>query len=477
MISRPLQDEDGRPEATARGNQRDGLPFFPWHYEDEHLYSLVARYTRYSQSSSSWVREELFGARAYSMALEAPTSIGTFCSTVGAGELSDANFVISNLTPFNYMVAYRAEEERKAFFDKMVANPMRGSAGRISRGALVPRVIGLRYCASCFREDLEKYPVGEPYWRRSHQLPSVVVCTRHRIPLRETGRAVTGGRTNFAVPSASLVAFRTASATPTDNTSMSMLCELAVKSEGMLNGLFEAKSSALALEGYRAAIRHINLTRGRRLDFKAVAISFREVMSPVQQFFPFLLASDGYPSWWLKDFLGGGSRVINQPLLHLLVEQWLTRASSLREDDGRRDYLRAIRSKNHGRGSSTRRRTKDRDPIAADQIAGTAQRIRLQIPLTRVTRAKLAAELGISTLSKLGAAREFWPLTSQAITAAEETPDAFFQRRLEYEVEKVAAEGREPRVHLILKRLGRRDRHDDVVQGIAAWKARSDSAR
>ena len=305
----------------------------------------------------------------------------------------------------------------------------------------------------------------------------MVVCTKHRILLRETGQAVTVRRTNFVVPSAGLIASSTASATSIDNTSIAMLCGLAVKSERLLNDRLEARSPALALESYLAAIRHIGMTWRSGVDFKAVAISFKDVMSPVQQFFPFLLASDGYPSWWLKDLLSGGRRAIIQPLLHLLVEQWLTCANSLQEDDGRRGYLRAIRSKNHGRGSRTERRTKIRDPIAADQVAAIAQRIKLQIPLTRVTRAKLAGELGISTLSTMSLAGEFWPLTSQAITAAEETHDAFFQRRLEYEIEKVAAEGREPRMYLILTRLGRRNRHADVLQAISAWKARSDTTQ
>jgi hypothetical protein len=64
-------------------------------------------------------------------------------------------------------------------------------------------------------------------------------------------------------------------------------------------------------------------------------------------------------------------------------------------------------------------------------------------------------------------------MTSQAIMAEEETLEVFFLRRLKCEIEKVAAEDREPRVYLILKRLERRNRQDDVAQAIAAWKTRS----
>jgi hypothetical protein len=36
----------------------------------------------------------------------------------------------------------------------------------------------LRHCVECVREDLEL--IGEPVWRRSHQLPGVLVCVKHR---------------------------------------------------------------------------------------------------------------------------------------------------------------------------------------------------------------------------------------------------------------------------------------------------------
>ncbi|MDO9710653.1 hypothetical protein [Paracraurococcus lichenis] len=257
---------------------------------------------------------------------------------------------------------------------------------------------------------------------------------------------------------------------------MSMLHELAVKSELLLNCQFEVESPAVTIESYRAEIRRIGLTKAGRLDLAAVAISFKEVMIPVLKFFPFLLASDGYPSWWLQVFLAGGSRVIKQPLLHLLVEQWLTRASSVRDDDGRRDILRVTRAKNPGRGSVAGCQPEIRDAISASQVAKAAHRIRSKVPLTRVTRMKLAGELGILTFSSHSRAERVWPLTSQAILGEVETFEVFFQRRLKYEIEKLTAEGREPRVHLVLKRLGHRNRHADVAQGIAAWKAQSRSS-
>src|SRR4030042_7010586 len=45
----------------------------------------------------------------------------------------------------------------------------------------------LRYCPECVSEDFERW--GETYWRRTHQLPGVLVCTDHK-----------GGLANSVVP-------------------------------------------------------------------------------------------------------------------------------------------------------------------------------------------------------------------------------------------------------------------------------------
>lgn len=38
------------------------------------------------------------------------------------------------------------------------------------------------FCADCVRADLDRY--GVSYWHREHQLPGVLLCARHRTPLR-----------------------------------------------------------------------------------------------------------------------------------------------------------------------------------------------------------------------------------------------------------------------------------------------------
>lgn len=47
-----------------------------------------------------------------------------------------------------------------------------------------PKTTQLRFCKSCWREETETF--GEPFWRRLHQLPGVLVCPSHQAPLLES---------------------------------------------------------------------------------------------------------------------------------------------------------------------------------------------------------------------------------------------------------------------------------------------------
>lgn len=53
----------------------------------------------------------------------------------------------------------------------------------------------LRFCKECREEDVRK--VGEAYWHRTHQLPGIMTCYRHKAWLVESDVSVSdlwGGR-------------------------------------------------------------------------------------------------------------------------------------------------------------------------------------------------------------------------------------------------------------------------------------------
>ena len=56
----------------------------------------------------------------------------------------------------------------------------------------------MRYCPVCYQEDLQLH--GEPYWHRSHQLPDMQICTKHRCWLVDTDVAYNSTRQQELFP-------------------------------------------------------------------------------------------------------------------------------------------------------------------------------------------------------------------------------------------------------------------------------------
>lgn len=157
------------------------IGFFPEAYEDELVYSQLARYyVRTGYTSYRAVANELFqnsGARPH---------IEYFIKfTPGALEAITRNIsfedVIMKHTMYPYYARFYPREVKKAAFEDLmqmggaVRNMLTGSLRRYGEDRF------LRYCPLCFKEDIENY--GESYWHRTHQLPSVNVCPKHHCYL------------------------------------------------------------------------------------------------------------------------------------------------------------------------------------------------------------------------------------------------------------------------------------------------------
>jgi hypothetical protein len=90
-----------------------------------------------------------------------------------------------NLTLYPYYAAFWSEVQREAVLRCCVLG-MRTTYDRVSPSlsTMSPR-LGIRHCELCWQQDRRD---GLPcYWRRIHQLPGVVVCLHHGIPLCTNG--------------------------------------------------------------------------------------------------------------------------------------------------------------------------------------------------------------------------------------------------------------------------------------------------
>ena len=164
-----------------------GFLFFPTPYPDEILYSVLCRYwIRAGRPSTQSVTEDFYGTRRDSSILM-PRYLERIASLLPASSGMSVEFFLKNATIVPYFQPFltqkRAETHRRYLSNFLPDN--KSSYFSLGMGKLrYPRTNYLRFCAECWKEDVKKH--GEPYWRRLHQLPGVMVCPIHRQPLMTT---------------------------------------------------------------------------------------------------------------------------------------------------------------------------------------------------------------------------------------------------------------------------------------------------
>ncbi|WP_426400731.1 TnsD family Tn7-like transposition protein [Ralstonia sp. R-29] len=104
--------------------------------------------------------------------------------TYDSWELSSEE-IADRHTPLPYYVSYATDRARIATYGAIKGNGETKAATILGHAAShVVAPAKFRFCAQCAREDITHY--GEAYWRRSFQLPGVIVCPKHQLSLRES---------------------------------------------------------------------------------------------------------------------------------------------------------------------------------------------------------------------------------------------------------------------------------------------------
>lgn len=163
------------------------LGFFPRLYEDELLYSWLARYHLYSLNESpKQTMEELFGNRTQLAIPDLPTCLAYLHRQLEHFHPVSLEQWITKHTFYCYHTNFALPETREFVYQTM-CNGVHKGAIHVMTGVMASGVRDkerLMYCPYCVEEDFQRY--GETYWRLSHQLPSVYVCTKHSCILQES---------------------------------------------------------------------------------------------------------------------------------------------------------------------------------------------------------------------------------------------------------------------------------------------------
>lgn len=158
------------------------LGYFPTPYEDELLYSMIARYGIHTgQLDQMKIIKSVFGSKSTAVP-DLPSHLDAFSDHVSRVWRITVDDIIQKHTLAPLYLPFLDPDQA----DRVLASMHSRYGGNIHTRAgitasQVKQPSVFRYCPKCF-EAQESY-VGERYWLRSHQIGGLPICGRHCIQL------------------------------------------------------------------------------------------------------------------------------------------------------------------------------------------------------------------------------------------------------------------------------------------------------
>ncbi|TAM48208.1 MAG: hypothetical protein EPN55_00540 [Gammaproteobacteria bacterium] len=162
------------------------LCHLPAPYPDELLYSVITRYlNRTGASVAGAVVADVFGRRIRISSIDLPSSLNAVSERTWLVWGMTGEEIADRLTLFPYYARYVPGVRAARCLRALRSDNGVGVHTRLGvNGSRVRTPRFLRFCPTCRAHDLSLH--GETYWRRTHQIPGVLVCPDHGTPLVES---------------------------------------------------------------------------------------------------------------------------------------------------------------------------------------------------------------------------------------------------------------------------------------------------
>lgn len=165
-----------------------GIGYFPTIYEDELIYSVLARFYAHSgYLSYNDVSVELFSSKKVRPDKEfikklQPEILKLLTKQICMEE------VIEKHTMFPFYGRFIDKKRKSIAFNALIS--MSGDFSKLLGAPQLKREEKryFKYCPLCAKADREKY--GETYWHRIHQIRKINVCTEHKCYLADSSIAL-----------------------------------------------------------------------------------------------------------------------------------------------------------------------------------------------------------------------------------------------------------------------------------------------
>lgn len=161
-------------------------------YEDELLYSVLGRYhIRSGNTSIKATLQDIFGKTTVTAVADLPSHTDRIIDNMPIGNQYTADMLMDKHTLYPFYAAFIPAEQAEK-----IKEYMKGEKGGsiYNKIGLMASGISLnqkfKFCPQCIREDMERY--GELYWHRIHQIPGILICPEHKVPLHDSQIPVRG---------------------------------------------------------------------------------------------------------------------------------------------------------------------------------------------------------------------------------------------------------------------------------------------
>lgn len=148
----------------------------PRPYDDELLSSIWARMCRRTGLPITTLTAAILGRKWTPGFFQA----GHMCETAAMLRLT-AQQLLQLHTVFPYATAFTEPRVHAAALANVLSTGLTARGTGAVTQSVSDNVDGRRWCKQCARDELSR--IGESYWHRSHNLPGVVVCLKHRAIL------------------------------------------------------------------------------------------------------------------------------------------------------------------------------------------------------------------------------------------------------------------------------------------------------
>lgn len=168
------------------------MTFFPSPYQDEILYSVLARYhVRSGNTSIKATLEDLYSKTTATAVMDLPSHLNRLIENMPVGSRYTVNELIRYYTLFPFYAAFLPPEQAesiKKFMERDKGGGVYNKIGLMASSVSLNQYF--KFCPECIKEDAEEY--GELYWHRVHQVSGIHICSKHKILLQDSKVSIRG---------------------------------------------------------------------------------------------------------------------------------------------------------------------------------------------------------------------------------------------------------------------------------------------